>query len=91
MATQISAHQIRIFDFVSTADCWVTSGEIAERAAVSQRTARALARKLVRLGVFQQAAVFPGHRYRLAVQPARDHLERIKAARQALNIPETRR
>ena len=69
----ISAHQIRIVDFVSQADRWVTSEEIADGADVARRTAR--------------AEVFPGHHYRLAARPACNHLARITAARQALNLP----
>ena len=63
---EISQHQLRVFQFVRDRQCWVTSEAIAHGAQVAPRTARAHAHQLVTLGIFDQAEVFPAHRYRLS-------------------------
>ncbi len=65
---EISLHQVDVFNFVRDQDHWVTAHEIAAGAKVAERTARLHALNLVRLGVFDQAEVWPGHRYRLSPQ-----------------------
>ena len=66
--SEISSHQVRVFRFVREAKRWVSSKEIIAGAQVAPRTAREHARHLVSLGIFDQAEVFPGHRYRLSSQ-----------------------
>jgi len=63
---EISIHQINVLDFVTDRGDWVTAAEIAKGAGVAARTARHHALNLVRLGIFDQAEVFPAHRYRLS-------------------------
>jgi hypothetical protein len=63
---KISAHMCRVFAYVKESGGWVTSQQIAKGARVAPRTARAHALRLVRAGLFDQAEVFPSHRYRLA-------------------------
>jgi hypothetical protein len=65
---EISEHQVRVFQFVRESRRWVTSAEIATGACVAPRTARFHAARLVSVGIFDQAEVFPGHRYRLSSQ-----------------------
>lgn len=65
---EISEHEVRIFQFVRTAQRWVTNKEIASGAHVSRRTASGHTLHLVKLGIFDQAEVFPGHRFRLSIQ-----------------------
>jgi hypothetical protein len=55
-----------IHEFYRQRYIYVCAKEIAEKSGVAQRTARAHALKLVNLGIFDQAEVFPAHRYRLA-------------------------
>jgi hypothetical protein len=64
--SEISLHQLRVYEFVRSAGQWVTAGDIAAGAGVAPRTARAHALKFVLSGVFDQAEVFPAHRYRLS-------------------------
>lgn len=61
---EISIHQVRIVDFVRENGSWVTAKEIAAGAEVAERTARHHALSLVNLGIFDQAEVFPAHRYK---------------------------
>ena len=86
---EISIHQLRIFQFVRDAQRWVTSEEIAHGAQVAPRTARAHARHLVSLGIFDQAEVFPGHRYRLSSQAEKrnkGYILRLEQAAEVFNI-----
>lgn len=64
--SEISLHQLRIFHFVHTANRWVTNHEIAQGAKVAPRTAREHSKRFVEGGIFDQAEVFPGHRYRFS-------------------------
>lgn len=63
---EISIHQIKVVEFVRENGGWVTSKEIAAGAGVAERTARHHALALVNLGIFDQAEVFPAHRYRIS-------------------------
>jgi DNA-binding IclR family transcriptional regulator len=86
--SEVSQHEIRVFKSLST-DRWLTTKQIAEAAEVAPRTARAHALKLVRLGILDQAEVFPGYRYRLSKHAARRnraYFDRIKRAADILGI-----
>lgn len=63
---EVSEHLYRVFAFVRDAGRWVTASEIAQHAYVAPRTARAHALRLVKAGLFDQAEVFPSHRYKLS-------------------------
>jgi hypothetical protein len=63
---EVSEHLFRVFYFVKTLGGWASAADIAKGASVAPRTARAHALRLVRAGVFEQAEVFPSHRYKLA-------------------------
>jgi hypothetical protein len=63
---EISLHQIKVLEFVKSKDQWVTANEIAKGSGVAPRTARHHALLFVKLGIFDQAEVFPAHRYRLS-------------------------
>lgn len=56
---------------------------------VAPRTIRHLTLKLVRLGIVEQAEVFPGHRYRLsahAKQRNRGYLDRLEATAEVFGV-----
>jgi hypothetical protein len=63
---EISRHQVAMYLFVKGAKGWVTSRDIEEGAGVCGSSARHFAKKLVDMGIFDVAEVFPGHRYRLS-------------------------
>ena len=82
---EISLHQVRIFAFVHEAGRWVTNAEIAQGAQVAPRTARAYTKRLVELGILDQAEVFPAHRYRYAPQAGnrnKAYLTRLQQAQE---------
>lgn len=64
--SEVSIHLLRVFQAVRDADGWVTSQGVADAANVKPRTARSHLIRLVRLGIVDQAEVFPGHRYRMS-------------------------
>jgi DNA-binding IclR family transcriptional regulator len=83
---ELSQHQLRVFEYVKAAGGkWVTANDIALGAKVAPRTARAHALALVKLGIFDQAEVFPAHRYRLSAFAAkrnRAYMTRLAEAAQ---------
>jgi DNA-binding IclR family transcriptional regulator len=86
---EVSLHQCKVFLAVKNAPMWITANEIAELANVAPRTARSHALKLVNLGIFDQAEVFPAHRYRLSDKAAKRnkaYLQRIEGAISIFNF-----
>lgn len=83
---EISLHQLRVFEFVRDIGVWVTASDIQQATGVAARTARLHARNLVRLGLFEQATVYPGNRYRIAADAERrnrTYIDRLEQAREA--------
>ena len=83
---EISAHMVRVFDFVQTSKRWVSNTEIAAGAKVAPRTARAHTAYFVKMGIFDQAEVFPAHRYRLSPQAMNRHKAYLLRLQQAQEI-----
>jgi DNA-binding transcriptional ArsR family regulator len=66
---EISVHEARLFSVLrGLGREWITSAEAAKAAEISPRTSRAHLLKLADMGIVEAAAVFPGHRYRLAAK-----------------------
>jgi DNA-binding transcriptional ArsR family regulator len=88
--SEISLHEIRVFKAVKDAGRWITNHEIASAAGkISERTVRAHTLKLVKLGLIDQAEVFPSHRYRLAEKAAKrngSYLIRLTKAAEVFGI-----
>lgn len=83
---EISAHQLRVYQYAADHE-WFTSAQLAQGAGVAPRTARAHARRFVQLGLFDQAEVFPAHRYRLSPLAEKRNaamVRRLGAAAEAL-------
>ena len=87
---EVSRHEVAVYrTLAENRDDWMTSAEIASASGVAPRTARAHALKLVRLGLLDQAEVFPAHRYRLseyASKRNRGYADRIARAADAFGI-----
>lgn len=87
---EVSIHEARIFSvFLANPKEWLTSKEIAGKADVAQRTARAHCLKLVRLSILDQAEVFPAHRYQLAEKADkrnRGYFDRMKQAMEIFGL-----
>lgn len=83
--SEVSEHEIKVFGVLAAApSAWFTNADIAAKVkGVSPRTVRAHTLKLVRLGLVDQAEVFPAHRFRLAPTAAkrnRGYLQRLQEA-----------
>lgn len=61
---EVSLHQAKVFKSVTSN--WVTASDVANKTGVAQRTARHHCKILSDAGIFDQAEVFPAHRYRLS-------------------------
>ena len=86
---EVSLHQLKVYLFARDKGSWVTAREIAEGAGVADRTARHHALTLVKLGVFDQAEVFPAHRYRYsekANKRNKAYMLRLEGAREAFGV-----
>lgn len=66
--SEVSTHQLRVFQCLARAHPrqWMTNKAIACATGVSLRNVSLHTRRLVDLGIFDQAEVFPGHRFRLS-------------------------
>lgn len=86
---EVSRHEIAVLKALLEADTWLTNAEIADRAQVAGRTARAHTLKLVKLNVIDQAEVFPAHRYRIsahAMKRNRGYFDRLHRAAEVLGV-----
>ena len=62
---EISLHQLTIW-LAAQDGKWFTNKEMAERSSIKLRTVHHHCLNLVKLGLFDQAEVFPSHRYRVS-------------------------
>lgn len=83
---EISLHEVKAFLALRSASDWITSKDIAERAGIAPRTARLHALRLVRLGIVDQAEVFPAHRYRLASNARNRNVNYLQRLEQACEV-----
>ena len=65
---RISVHEAKIFAALKSTDqCWLTNQEISARIKdVQLRTIRLHTNKLAKLGLLEQAELFPGYKYRVS-------------------------
>ncbi len=88
---EVSIHEVKVFRVLADAEkVWLSNKDIADRIeGVMPRTVRAHTLKLVKLGLLDQAEVFPGHKYRLAVTAIkrnRAYLQRIAQAAEIFGL-----
>lgn len=66
---EVSIHEAKLFLVLRGGGTgWITSRDAAKASGISERTARAHLLKLAKMGLVDQAEVFPAHRYRLAAK-----------------------
>jgi len=64
-SNEVSVHEVSVYQALKSAGRWMTNKEIHEAIDnIAQRTVRSHTLKLVKLGLVDQAEVFPGHRYK---------------------------
>jgi hypothetical protein len=89
--SEISQYQIAIyFAFKNRPDQWMSNADVAAVAdGITPRTVRAHTHRLAKLGVLDEATVFPANRYRLAVrrnEDAEEHCQRLERAAHVLGM-----
>lgn len=89
---EISRHEVEVTRVLAASrDRWLSNADIHSQAeGVAPRTVRHLTKKLVGLGIVDQAEVFPGHRFRLsghAKQRNRGYLDRLKTTADVFGSP----
>jgi len=85
-ASEISLHQLRVWEFVRDLGTWVSVADIQQATGVCPRTARHHARNLTDQGLLERVDVFPGARFRVLPDPERRNPElmaRLERAREA--------
>lgn len=66
-ASEVSLHQLKVYQIIRQTDGWTTASEVIKKIeGVASRTVRAHIFKMVKIGILDQAEVFPEHRYRLS-------------------------
>jgi hypothetical protein len=84
----ISPEKLRVYDAVAADGGWLTSAAIATSASVATRTARAVAVRFVKAGVFEVTSATWPMRYRLVSGGAKGDLARaINEAREVFGEP----
>ena len=90
--SEISRHEVEIVRVLSGHQGkWLSNAEIGGQLQikVSPRTIRATTLKLVKIGILDQAEVFPAHRYRLsgfAANRDRGYWDRVNRAAEVFGV-----
>lgn len=85
-SNEISLHQVKVFQAVRSSSQWITSKEVANLSGVADRTARSHLLKLVKLGLIDQAEVFPAHRYRVSDFAGKRNLAYLQRIEKAAEV-----
>jgi DNA-binding IclR family transcriptional regulator len=87
---EVSLHEVKIYLALrSKPDTWLTNREISESAGVVERTTRMHTLRLVKLGMLEQAEVFPAHRFRWSTKAARRNVayaQRLEVASEIFGL-----
>jgi hypothetical protein len=88
--SSISIHEVKVFRLLqSNPDKWMTNKDVAAGSSIAERTARMHTLRLVRLGVLEQAEVFPGHRYRWSTKASNRNVaytQRLEACAEVFGL-----
>jgi predicted DNA-binding transcriptional regulator len=83
---EISRHEVRIFNLLSESTRWLTNKEIATQLSMSERTVRMHTLRFVRLGMLDQAEVFPAHKYRWSAKSDKRNISYLQRLKQAAEV-----
>lgn len=82
----ISEHLLSVYVAARDACGWLTSAELASRAGVAPRTARAHVLTLWEAGILERREVSPGYRYRLTTGSGGRDESFLAKIREALEV-----
>lgn len=87
--SEISLHEVKLFRAMKADPTkWFTNQELAAVCEFSERTVRAHTLRFVKLGLLDQAEVFPSHRFRFSQKAKRRniaYLQRLEQADEVFN------
>lgn len=87
---EVSVQEVRFYLAAkAAASRWSTAQALAVAAKIAPRTSRAYATKLVKLGLFDVAEVFPAHRYRLSDKASKRnaaYVQRLEGAAEVFSL-----
>jgi hypothetical protein len=87
--SEISLHEVKVFRAMKAEpNRWFTNKELAVACGFSERTVRAHTLRFVKLGLLDQAEVFPAHRYKFSDKSNRRnvaYLQRLERADEVFN------
>lgn len=85
--SEVSLHEVKIFRKMKAEPArWFTHKELAKDCGFSERTVRAHTLRFVKLGILDQAELFPAHRYRLSEKATRRNVAYVQRLEQADEI-----
>src|ERR1700691_4421040 len=82
---EISHSEVKIYSLLSTMKRWMTNEEISEALTMPKRTVRMHTLRFVKLGLIDQAELFPAHRYRWSEKAGKrnvSYLQRLEGAKE---------
>jgi DNA-binding CsgD family transcriptional regulator len=85
---EVSLHQLKIW-IASQDGSWFTNKEMSEKSGIKLRTVHHHCLNLVKLGLFDQAEVFPSHRYRLSEFASKrntSYVNRLNSAKEVFGL-----
>lgn len=88
---EVSWHELKVAAVLKSTGKWLSNKEIASAIpeGISERTVRSHTLRLVKIGVVDQAEVFPSHRYRwseLSEKRNAAYVQRLGKAAEALSV-----
>ena len=83
---EISEHQWKIYACLAKTQRWMTNRELATATGVSLRRVSFHTQNLVKLGILDQAEVYPGHRFRLSTKADKRNTAYLQRLQQAGEI-----
>lgn len=88
---EISRHEVEVFRVLTqNGPTWKSNAELAADCLdVAARTVRSVTLKFVRLGLIDQAEVFPAHKFRLATKAEkrnRGYVDRLRNAAEVFGV-----
>lgn len=85
--SEISLFEIQVYQFLKqNKDTWVSNSDIMKHTHLVPRTVRQKTRKLVDLGLVDEAEVFPGHLFRMSGMAGKRNLAYLKRLEQTIAI-----
>lgn len=84
--SEVSINQVKLYQHLKTTGAWMSNKDLAAALRISLRNASLHTQTLVKLGILDQAEVFPGHRYRYSAKATKRNLAYVQRLEEATEI-----